>query len=496
MKSVIYARVSTKDQAEEGFSLPAQEKLLTEYAERRGIEVARKFVVPESASGKFERKTFGEMMEYVRGHGIPAILVEKVDRLTRNFKDAVAINDWIEEDEGRQVHFVKQSLVIAKNAKSHEKFQWDIHVVLARNYIRNLSEEVKKGHLEKLKQGWLPLFRPKYGYKAVVVDGKHLYDLDEGYVPFIRRMFELFAIGQHSIQRLVEIMYEEGLRTRKGERMSKTKLHVILSDPFYRGINVWNGQRYPGKHKLIFPVELFDQVQEVLSGHRNGGPRYRKHNPVFKGLIRCAHCTGLYSWQLQKGHWYGSCNYYRKCDHRTFVRQEAVEEQIAPLLERLSKGVEPFAEWIKDALKENHQAERELHDAAVAQLKARHAQLQRRLDALYDDKLDGRVTVDMYDRKFKEFTEERERVVADIQRHDQANTNYFELASGIIDLARRAGEIYRQRSETEKRQLLALTFSNLKMDREKLLYEYEKPFALLAQTKDFSSKRAGRDSNP
>lgn len=102
----------------------------------------------------------------------------------------------------------------------------------------------------------------------------------------------------------------------------------------------------------------------------------------------------------------------------------------------------------------------------------------------------------MYDRKFQEYTGERDRVLADLKRHTEANTNYFELASDIIDLAQRAGEMYRQRSETEKRQLLALAFSNLRMDREKLLYEYEKPFALLAQTKDISSKRAGRDSNP
>ena len=61
-KAVLYARVSTRDQAEEGYSLPAQERLLREYAAKQGLEIARVFSVPESASGRAERRTFKEML--------------------------------------------------------------------------------------------------------------------------------------------------------------------------------------------------------------------------------------------------------------------------------------------------------------------------------------------------------------------------------------------------------------------------------------------------
>lgn len=496
MKSVIYARVSTKGQAEEGYSLPAQEKIALEYAERKGLEVVKKYLVPESASGKQLRKAFAEMMEYVRKNGIKEILVEKVDRMTRNFKEAVVINDWLDGDEERRVHFVKEGLVIHKNARSHEKFQWDIKIVLAQNYIRNLGEEVKKAHVVKLQQGWLPLFRGKYGYKNEKADGRLIQVVDEEYAPLIRKMFEYYATGQYSVGALVQKMHAEGLRTRKGERMGKTKMHVLLTDPYYYGTLTWNGKQSPGKHTPLIPRATFDRVQEVLERQRNGGPRKQKHDQLFKGLIRCKHCSGMYSWTIAKGHWYGYCNYYRKCEHRTFVRQEAVEAQIVPLLEQLSRNVAPYAEWLKEAMKENHQAEREMHDAAVAQLQKRHEQLQRRLDAIYEDKLDGTITKDMYDRKFKEYTEERELVVADLRRHDEANTSYFELASSIIDLASNAAAIYKRRSETQKREFLALAFSNLQMDREKLLYSYQKPLSLLAREGSLVEIRAGRDSNP
>ena len=149
IKTVLYARVSTRDQAEEGYSLPAQERLLGEYARRNDLEIDRVFSVPESAAGRLERKTFKEMLEYLEANpSLKVILCEKVDRITRNFKDSVALDEWLNGDGERQVHFVKQGLVIHRDAKSNDKLQWDFHVVLARNYTNNLSEEVRKGQMD------------------------------------------------------------------------------------------------------------------------------------------------------------------------------------------------------------------------------------------------------------------------------------------------------------------------------------------------------------
>ena len=95
--------------------------------------VVKKFSVPESASGEQERKLFNELMDYLLEHPqVKAVICEKVDRITRNLRDAVKIDDWLVEDEGRQIHFVKQNLIIHKNSKSSDKFMWDIHIAVAR----------------------------------------------------------------------------------------------------------------------------------------------------------------------------------------------------------------------------------------------------------------------------------------------------------------------------------------------------------------------------
>ena len=112
--------------------------------------------MPESASGARERLHFAQMLLSARKAGVKHILTEKVDRISRNFKEAIKLQDWIEEDASHHIHFVKQSLVIGQNSKSSDTFMWDIFLSMARQYSRNLSEEVKKGHSIAAQKGFLP----------------------------------------------------------------------------------------------------------------------------------------------------------------------------------------------------------------------------------------------------------------------------------------------------------------------------------------------------
>ena len=92
-KAVAYCRVSTKDQ-ESGYSLDAQEHLLKDYQKDR-FSIVKTYRISESASGRQIRKTFNEMLVYVTKNKIPVILCEKIDRLTRNPKDAGTIDEWV-----------------------------------------------------------------------------------------------------------------------------------------------------------------------------------------------------------------------------------------------------------------------------------------------------------------------------------------------------------------------------------------------------------------
>jgi site-specific DNA recombinase len=126
-QAVIYARVSSKEQEKEGFSIPAQLKLLKEYAAAQGFRVAQEYVDVETAK-QTGRTSFGEMVAYLNAHpSIRVLLVEKTDRLYRNLKD------WVTVDElDAEMHFPKEGVVLSRESRSSEKFMHGIKVLMRR----------------------------------------------------------------------------------------------------------------------------------------------------------------------------------------------------------------------------------------------------------------------------------------------------------------------------------------------------------------------------
>jgi DNA invertase Pin-like site-specific DNA recombinase len=135
-EAVIYARVSSKDQEREGFSIPAQLKFLRDYAVRNELAVVREFVDVETAKTS-GRKKFGEMIAFLYSNdSCRLVIVEKTDRLYRNFRDCVAL-----EDMDVEIHLAKEGQIISRQSRSQAKLMHGIQVVIARNYIENLKEE-------------------------------------------------------------------------------------------------------------------------------------------------------------------------------------------------------------------------------------------------------------------------------------------------------------------------------------------------------------------
>jgi len=189
-QAVIYARVSSKEQEKEGFSIPSQLKLLKEYAAKEGLSAVQEYVDIETAK-QTGRGSFSEMVAFLTANPrVRIILVEKTDRLYRNLKDWVMLDDLDVE-----IHLVKEGAVLSRDSKSSEKFMHGIKVLMAKNYIDNLSEETKKGMLEKAEQGIWPSAAP-LGYRNVDgASGKRVIEPDSEVAPHVTKMFEWYAQG-------------------------------------------------------------------------------------------------------------------------------------------------------------------------------------------------------------------------------------------------------------------------------------------------------------
>ena len=243
-KAVVYARVSSKDQEKEGFSIPAQLKLLREYASKNEFEIVREFVDVETAKSA-GRQQFGEMVSFLsQNPHCKTVLVEKTDRLYRNLRDYVTI-----EDLRIDIHLPKEGQIVGPGARSQTKMIHGLNVVLARNYIDNLSEEVRKGMREKAEQGIYPS-RPPLGYRNNKAD--HTIEIDPENAAVVKRVFELYETGDSSLSNVRSKIFEEF-----GRRYPKGYIHKLLKNPFYSGCFVWNGTTYRGTHEQFIESNTF-----------------------------------------------------------------------------------------------------------------------------------------------------------------------------------------------------------------------------------------------
>ena len=507
LKSIIYARVSSREQEETGYSLDAQAKALQEHANTHELKVAKVFKITESASGKQIRKTFNEMLEYASKNDIHIVLCEKIDRLTRNLKDAAIISDWISENQKREIHCVKENFILNQNTRAHENLVWDMKVAIARFYTNNLSEEVKKGQKEKIAQGWRPT-APLLGYKSVGEKGHKIHVIDNPTASFIRKAFEYYATGNYSLSALREKLHEEGLRTRAGKKIAKSGIERMLKEPFYYGAMKWNEELYSGQHEPLITKELFDKVQDLMT--RKKAPHYKSHEFTFRKMMTCGECGGTVTGEIQKGIIYYHCNHYRECSQKAYAPEAIIEEQILGVFKFFESITEDEAEEIKAKIRQNHSQEIEYKEKAIEELNRRYKTLQRRLDVLYDDRLDSRIPLEIWEVKNKEIVGEQEAIQDQIKKFKTEEAKYFEIWLNILDLARRAREIYEKRSPAEKRLLLGYIFSNLMLKDKNVMYSLSKPVEVLAKRvqqkldaeKSFElkesvvNKRKNRDSTP
>ncbi len=481
-RCILYCRVSSKEQEDKGYSLEAQEKLLKGYAERNDLIISKIFKISESASGKMIRKTFNEMLTYVKKRKVNIVLCEKIDRLTRNLKDGAVISDWVLGDDERQVHFVKENFVVSKNTRAHENLVWDMKVAIARFYTNNLSEEVKKGQIAKLESGWFPT-KPKLGYKTIGEKGHKIHVIDEEKAPFIKKAFELYNSGNYTINRLVKTLQQDGFKYHTGKPIGKTTVHHILSEPLYYGTMIWGEKEYQGKHEAIVSEELFNEVQEKLKRKYKAG-QIKKHFHLFKGLITCSECGCLITWETQKKHNYGRCKNFKPCSRKGYIREEKIEEKLFEMFDKIKPKSEAVLAWIKKALKEDHKSKKEYSNNTKESLNKTLSLMESRIDKIYEDKIDGVISLEFYNKKFKEYSDQKKEVIKQLSKIGNSLDNYYETGIKIHELAFNAKKLYQKGNMTndDKRTLIQDIFKNMRLNSDDTLdIKYNPAFAFLSE---------------
>ncbi|HUX48636.1 MAG TPA: recombinase family protein [Dehalococcoidia bacterium] len=470
-KAVILARVSTVKQEREGLSLKEiQLPVLRDYVQSKGLTVEKEFVFSETADSKIRRK-FDEMVKYVKeNEDIKAIVAYRVDRITRNFRDAVLVDELL-QDYGKEIHFVHDRLVIDKDTVGMGIFAWDTQVYLAKQYLNRLKEDARNSASLMLRNGLLPGNAP-YGYWRVVMEDKKKWVVVEPFkAKVVQKMYEWYGLGCYSM-----LQVRDKLKEDFNLEFSKGYIDAILKNPFYAGNMLYAGKEYPHKYECIISRELFDKVQEIKAGYNKKHSKYAGLPYAYRGLIKCSDCGCAITPERKKDRYiYYHCTQYHGNHDAEWLREEEITSQFAEIYKSLQIP-QNIIEEITTSLRKSHQDKTQFHRTLLDSYHSEYQKLEARIEKMYEDKLDGSITESFYDKKREEYRSKQQEITDKISKLGIADEEYYLTSEYLLQLASRSYELFMSSEAEEKRQLLKLTLQNLELEGKKLKFEFVKPF--------------------
>lgn len=380
MKAVILTRVSTKMQ-EERLSLRAQSKRLEEYAERRELDVIKRFEIIESST-RGERKRFMEMINFCKKQKETiAIVADTVDRVQRSFKESVLLDELMRQDK-IELHFYREGMILNSKSTSADIMRWDFSVMGAKAYVLQLSENVRRSTELKTKNGERCGVAP-LGYENYVDErGKHNIRLKEPEAGIIKQIFELYALGKMSILEAVHFADLMGLKTRAGKKLVNSSIYYILDNPFYYG----EMKTKRGIIKHVYPPlisqELWEQCQKqkALNNHNGAGLKYSQKPFVLRGLITCGRTGRVCPCEDQlRRKYYSWVVCYTKTGQRRYIPEQDVLSAIETILNRIKVPdslINPLYEEIKNA----EISEKQYCQQEIGKLRQEQEKLKAKLD--------------------------------------------------------------------------------------------------------------------
>jgi site-specific DNA recombinase len=145
-----------------------------------------------------------------------------------------------------------------------------------------------------------------------------------------------------------------------------------------------------------------------------------------------------------------------------------------------------------NALRESHDDQTKAHEEALKRLQAEHDRLQHRIHVMYIDKLDGRVESDFFHQMSDKWRSEQNRLLQEIQRHQEGDRDYLEDGVQLLRLAQTAGRHFAKGDAHEQRRLLDYVLSNSSWKDGRISASFRQPFNLIAETVAMAARSNSR----
>jgi site-specific DNA recombinase len=478
---VALARVSSREQEREGFSLDVQEQALRLYADRNGGEIVRFYRLAETASKTDERTTFKEMIAYVKANAaqIDGLLFYKVDRAARNLFDYVEL-ERLEKSYGIPFISVSQPTEDSPAGRLNRR----VLASMASFYTEQQSKDVREGLAKRVESGLFVGLTP-YGYKNLRVDGRSKVITDPDAAKNVRLVFDLYAYHHHTLDSLADKLNADGVvYTQKNPTWPRSKLHTILRDRAYIGEIKFKEQWLPGAQPPLIERSTWDCVQVKL-----GEKIYKSHELTFAGeLIKCGFCGGVVTGeavlkkQTGKIYTYYRCSNYKRMQGHPSVRltEQEIDDQIVGLYRSIRQPDEVrdmFLDALRDWSQDEDEKSRQNTDDVQRQLSLLQNQQEQLLNLRLLQEIDG----DTFSRKSIELRDRIGKLKAQLQSNDGDRSEQASLAAKVFELSQALEQKWVGAEYPEKRQMLDLVCLNFSLDDVSLVAEMRKPFNMLAE---------------
>jgi len=375
MRLILYARKSSEGEDRQVQSLDDQTRLLRAHAQKHGFLIVEELAEAKSAKDPYRRPLFEQMLQQIEAGRADGILCWHLNRLFRNLVDSGRVGHMLQQGRIRTIETPERAYRPEDNV-----LLFSVESGMANQYIRELSQGVRRGMASKVEKGWAPQLAP-HGYLNDLYT--HTIVADPDRFALVRQAWDLMLTGTVTVPQMVLRLNQEwGFRTRQERRRGGTPLSLpsayrMLHNVFYAGRFLREGVIYEGQHPAMVTMEEWERAQAIVM--REGVARQRKHTHAYTGLIRCGRCgcqitAEVSKGQSGKGHYiYYHCTDKRGLCNKKGVTEAELERQIVASLEGVQ--ISPQVEELLAGVIERWQAE------PAQEAEARYAQLHRNLEA-------------------------------------------------------------------------------------------------------------------
>ncbi|GAB3710086.1 recombinase family protein [Spirosoma flavus] len=395
-KAIIYTRVSTDDQKDNGFSLQDQEGRLRKYCQQNGIEIIRHYQDDHSAKN-FNRPAFQQFLGELKAKAIKPdlFLCVRPDRFSRNMMESW---NMLQTLTSYGVKF--QTLENHTDLNSPEALiPFMLNMLLPQVDNERRSLNTISGMRQAAREGrWI--WRAPIGYrndsanKAIVVN--------EAVAPLVVEAFELYGMGVYAAEEVRLMMRKKGLVC------SKNNFLNMLENPFYTGkyvLEPWKDQpeeMIQGNHEPLISDQLFATVQDLRHGKKRqqvSVSATRREELELRGFLQCKCCGSKLTGSASRSR-NGVRHFYYHCQHgcKERFRSDTANQDFIKFLSGMTPPKEVI-ELYQMILRDRFGTDMAKKEVETNKIESQIKLLEQRISALTDKYVDGYIDGDLYVQK-------------------------------------------------------------------------------------------------